>query len=81
MAATERKSHTTWFTAASGARRVRKVMPTPERTKTMGSIAGSAPGARNLMARCAAAKAAKRPRGTPSVERLSCACEPTTYIA
>ena len=71
MAATERKSHTTWLTAASGARRVRKVMPVPESAKTMGRIAESAPGARKRMATCAAAKAANSPIGTPSVARLS----------
>ena len=56
-------------------------MPVPERAKTMGRMAGSAPGARNLMATWAAAKAAKRPRGTPSVETLSWELESTTYIA
>lgn len=33
-----------WFMARLGARRVTKVMPMPERKKTMGRIAGSAPG-------------------------------------
>ena len=81
MAATERKSQITWLTAPSGESRVRKVIPTPERAKTMGRMAGSAPGARNLMATWAAAKAANRPIGTPSVVMESCALECSTYIA
>ena len=71
MAATDRKSQTTWLTEASGARRVTKLMPMPESTRTIGRIAGSAPGARNRMAMWAAAKATTRPMGTASVWTLS----------
>ena len=81
MAATERNSQTTWLLASLGARRVTKVMPMPESTNTIGSMAGSAPGASRLMARCATAKAAKSPMGTPSVARLSSTLAFTTYIA
>ena len=77
----ETKSQMTWLTARSGARRVRNVMPVPESAKTMGRMAGSAPGARKRMATWAAPKAAKSPSGTPSVARLSCAVVVTTYIA
>ena len=47
-------------------------MPMPESAKTMGSIAGSAPGARKRMATWAAANAPKSPSGTPSVWMPSC---------
>ena len=81
MAATETNSHTTWLTAASGARRVRKVIPVPESTKTMGRIAESAPGARKRIATWAAANAANSLSGTPSVATLSWVLELTTYMA
>ena len=57
--------------ADDGARRVTKVMPMPESTKTTGRMAGSAPGARKRTPMCAAAKAAKRPSGTASVLNVS----------
>ncbi len=44
-----------------------KVMPMPESANTMGSRAGSAPGAKRRTPMCAAAKAANRPNGTASV--------------
>ena len=80
MAATETNSHTTCPMASSGARRVTNVMPMPERMKTMGSIAGSAPGASRRMAMCAATKATMRPMGTESVSSESCAPVFMTYM-
>ena len=67
MSTMETNRKTSWLRAESGARRVTKVMPTPESTKTMGRMAGSAPGAKMRTPICAAAKAAKRPIGTASV--------------
>ncbi len=80
MAATETKSQTTWPTASSGARRVTNVMPMPERMKTMGRIAGSAPGASSRMAMCEATNAAMRPMGTASVSSESSAPVLMTYM-
>ena len=67
MAATDMKSHRTWFSAKSGARRVTKAMPMPESRKTTGKITGSASGARIRTATWAAANATKSPTGTASV--------------
>ena len=81
MAATERKSHMTWPVARSGARRVTKVMPTPDSKKTSGRIAGSAPGASLRIARWATVKAPKSPMGTDSEENESATCMLVRYIA
>ena len=67
--------------ARAGARRVTNVMPMPESTKTMGRMAGSAPGAKMRTAMWAAAKAAKRPIGTASVSKEMAAPAVRTYIA
>ena len=47
--------------------RVTKAMPIPESANVMGKSAGSAAGASQRTARWATMKAAKMPRGTPSV--------------
>ena len=57
------------------------VMPTPERTKTMGRMAGSAPGASHLMEMCAARNARQSAMGTPRVERLTSSPAFMTYRA
>ena len=80
IVATDTKSQTTWPVASSGARRVTKVMPMPESTKTMGRMAGSAPGANTRTPMCAAMKATMRPMGTASVVRLSSAPVFITYM-
>ena len=80
MAATERKSHSTCPAAWSSESRVTNEMPMPESTKTMGSIAGSAPGASLLMAMWAATNAHTKPTGTPRVVRESCAPVFMTYM-
>ena len=71
MAATETKSQITWPSARSGASLVTKAMPMPESRKTMGRIAGSAPGANLRVATCARANDAVSPMGTARVVRLS----------
>lgn len=81
MAAIDKKSHMTWRIASSGARRVTKVMPIPDSKNTTGNIAESAAGAKNLIARCAIAKAAARPIGTASVLNEMSAPVFITYIA
>ncbi len=81
MAATETNSHMTWDMAEFGASRVTKVMPMPESTNTMGRIAGSAPGAKKRTATWAAAKAAKRPRGTETVSSDRAVPVSMTYMA
>ena len=81
MSATETNKMMSCEMARSGARRVTNVMPMPESTKTMGSMAGSAPGARMRTAICAAAKAANRPIGTASVSKEIVAPAVSTYIA
>ena len=80
MAAMETKSQMTWPIASSAERRVTNEMPMPESTKTMGRMAGSAPGARMRTPMCAATKAARRPMGTASVWKVSCAPVLMTYM-
>ena len=81
MAATPMNSQVTWPIASLGASLVTKVMPMPDSTKTMGRMAGSAPGARNLMATCATANATNNAMGTASVDTESAAPVLMTYIA
>ena len=78
MSAMDTNRMISWFMARLGARRVTKVMPIPERKKTMGRIAGSAPGAKMRAAMCAAVKAANRPMGTASVWNDNAAPVPAT---
>ena len=78
MSAMDANRMISWLMARLGAKRVTKVMPMPERRKTTGRIAGSAPGAKMRAAMCAAVKAANRPMGTASVWNESAAPVPAT---
>ena len=50
MTTTEIKSQIVWLTARFGESLVTMVIPIPESTNTIGRMAGSAAGARNLIA-------------------------------
>ncbi len=81
MQTTAAKSQTICLTAASGAKRKTKVIPTPASTNAIGKMAGSAFGVNFLSAKCAAKKATIKAIGTENDETLSCAPSLMSNIA